>query len=179
MKNFASSNYKLTTAPTNLRWVLSFFLILMFLGLVTNVVMTYRQTTFTPAGISTYYRGAESPSGDPLLFPKSANELLMNSHFHLFMMPLVLLVLCHIFYMTAAPERVKRGITVISFGSLLAEIGAPWLIRYVAPCFSVAMLLANLFLAASVLVLILAPLYEVWFKPREAPEAQAVRGREG
>jgi hypothetical protein len=178
MKDFASSSYRLTSASTNLRRVLGFFLICMLLGLITNIVMTYQQTEFTPAGISTYYRGSDGPLEDTLVFPKSARELLMNSHFHLFMMPLVLLVLCHIFYMTTAPEGAKTGLTVVSFVSLLVEIGGPWLIRYVSSGFAIVMLIANLLLVLSVLALILAPLYEIWFRPREAPDPQAVRGRD-
>ncbi len=179
MKAFASPGYRLTSASTNLRRVLGFFLLIcMLLGLVTNIVMTYQQTEFTPLGISRYYRGSGKPAEDPLVFPKSAQELLMNSHFHLFMMLLVLLVLCHIFYMTSAPEGVKKALTAISFVSLLVEIGAPWLIRYVSPGFAVVMLIASLLLVLSVLALALTPLYEIWFRPREVPHPRLVAGRE-
>lgn len=165
MKDFSTNNYRLTSASTNLRLVLSLFLALVFLGFLTNVVMTYQQTGFTVEGIATYYRGTEDASGEALSYPKSANELLMNAHFHLFMMPLILLVLCHVYYMLSVSDLLKRAITWSAFGAVLGEIGFPWAVRFLSADFAILMLFSSVLLAASLLILILGPLYEIWFKP--------------
>jgi hypothetical protein len=170
MRAFASPKYTITRASSNLRLVLSLFLVVTLLGLATNLTMTYRQTGFSAEGVASYYRGEEDSSGEILAYPKSTNELLMNSHFHLFMMPLLLLVLCHVFYMATVPERLKEAITWVAFSSLLGEIGAPWLVRFVAAEFAYLMVFSNLLLSASILLLIGTPMYELWLKPRQIVE---------
>src|SRR5262245_42112038 len=109
MKAFTQPTYRLRSASPNLRLVLGLYLVFALLGLATNLVMTYRETGFSLAGIETYYRGSPKTEGETLVYPKSAAELIFNTHFHLFMMPLVFLVMCHVFYMTASPEWLKRG----------------------------------------------------------------------
>ncbi|MFQ5458940.1 MAG: hypothetical protein ACE5FC_10905 [Myxococcota bacterium] len=176
MKAFSTNNYRITSASSNLRLVLGLFLVLVLLGFATNIFLTYQQTGFTPEGITTYYRGAEDAAGETLSYPKSARELLMNAHFHLFMMPLILLVLCHVFYMTSASDFLKKAITWAAFGAVLGEITGPWMVRFLSAGFAVLMLFSNLLLAAALLVLILTPLYELWFKPC-APNTNSARPR--
>ena len=167
MRAFAPPTYRLTTASGNLRLVLGFYLVFVLLGLVTNGVETYRQTQFSLEGIATYYRGTGEQGGETLAYPKSVNELLLNSHFHLFIMSLTLLVLCHVFYMTAVSDRLKKGITWAVFLAALVEIGAPWLIRFVSADFAFLMAISGSVLGAGMLILIAVPLYEIGVKPRE------------
>ncbi len=165
MKSFATNGFKLTTASSNLRLVLSLFLLFTLLGYVTNLVLTYRQTGYTIEGITTYYRGSVDAAGEVLTYPKSVGELLMNAHFHLFMMPLTLLVLCHVFYMMSVSDRLKRGVTWLSFGAMLIEIAGPWGVRFLSPAMAPLVLMGNLALAVSLAVLIIGPLHELWAKP--------------
>ncbi len=168
MKMFAPNTYRLTAASPNLRMVLTLFLLMTALGFATNMAMTYQQTHFDLKGISEYYRGAKDASGELIVYPKSVADLLWNSHVHLFMMPVVLLILCHIFYMTSAPGTLKKGLTWIVFLSAFAEVGAPWLIRFVSPAFAVVMALSGSLLGIGMLALMAVPLYEIWCVPRES-----------
>jgi hypothetical protein len=166
MKVFSATDYRLSAASANLRLVLTLFLVFTFLGYLTNLVLTYRQTGYSVSGIVTYYRGAEDAAGEVIAYPKSAGELLMNAHFHLFMMPLTLLVLCHVFYMMAVSDRLKRGVTWLSFGAVLVEIAGPWTVRFLSPAAAPVLLAGNLVLAATLALLILGPLYELWALPK-------------
>jgi hypothetical protein len=166
MKVFSAKDYRLRSASANLRLVLSLFLAFTFLGYLTNLVLTYRQTGFSVQGIVTYYRGTEDAAGEVIAYPKSAAELLMNAHFHLFMMPLTLLVLCHVFYMMSVSDRLKRGVTWLSFGAVFVEITGPWAVRFLSAAAAPALLAGNLVLAGTLAVLILGPLYELWAAPR-------------
>jgi hypothetical protein len=168
MKTFTPPSYRLSTASPHLRLVLSLYLVFTLLGLASNVVETWRQTQFSPREIATYYRGAGEQAGETLAYPKSAGELLLNSHFHLFMMSITLLVLCHIFYMTASPDWLKKGITWSVFLAALVEIGGPWLIRFVSSDFAFLMVLSGSILGLGMLVLIALPLYEMWGKAHES-----------
>lgn len=168
MKAFASNGYKLATASRNLRLVLVLFLLFTLLGYATNVLLTYRQTGYSVQGIVSYYRGSQDAAGEIISYPKSVAELLMNTHFHLFMMPLTLLVLCHIFYMMSVPDRIKRWVTWLSFGAVFVEIAGPWGVRFVSAGLAPVLLLGNLVLAVTLGILIVAPLLEVWLGPRGA-----------
>jgi len=167
MKTFLPSTYRLATASGNLRLVLGLYLLFILLGLVTNVVETWRQTHFSPREIAVYYRGAGEVRGETLAYPKSVNELILNSHFHLFMMSVTLLVLCHIFYMTDAPDWLKKGLTWSVFLAALIEIGAPWLIRFVSADFAFLMTVSGSVLGTGMLILIVVPLFEIRRKPHE------------
>ena len=176
MKVFSQPVYRLTAASPNLRLVLGLYLVFVLFGLAINMVMTYRETGFSLEGIETYYRGSAKADGETIVYPKSASELIFNTHFHLFMMPLVFLVLCHIFYMTATPEWLKRGLTWTVFLAALGEIGAPWLVRFVSAKFAILMALSGSFMGMGMLVLIAVPLYELWFLP-PAPAPTATDSR--
>ncbi len=178
MKAFAPSTYRLATASANLRLVLGLYLLLTLLGLLTNVTQTWLQTRFSPHGIAAYYRGAGEQEGETLAYAKSANELLLNSHFHLFIMSITLLVLCHIFYMTTAPDWLKKGLTCSVFLAALVEIGAPWLIRFVSADLAFLMAISGSVLGTGMLILIALPLIEIGIKPRE-PNGSQGPGAEG
>jgi len=172
MKTFAPSTYRLAAASTHLRLVLGLYLLLTLLGLLTNMIQTWRQTRFSLHGVATYYRGAGEEGGETLAYAKSVTELLLNSHFHLFIMSITLLVLCHIFYMTAAPDWLKKGLTWSVFLAALVEIGAPWLIRFVSADFAFLMAMSGSVLGTGMLILIAVPLIEIGVKPREANDTR-------
>ncbi|MDP3938354.1 MAG: hypothetical protein Q8R92_09480 [Deltaproteobacteria bacterium] len=165
MKTFSANGYRLTTASPNLRLVLTLFLLFTLLGYATNLVLTYRQTGFSIDGITSYYRGTVDASGEVITYPKSATELLMNAHFHLFMMPLTLLVLCHVFYMVSVSDGLKRALTWLSFAGVLLEIAGPWGVRFLSAGMAPVLLLGHFLLAGTLALLILGPLYELWARP--------------
>jgi len=47
-------------------------------------------------------------SGDVMVFPKTATQLLELTHAHAFTMAVIFLVLAHLFAATSVPEPVKR-----------------------------------------------------------------------
>jgi hypothetical protein len=126
-------------------------------GFVSNLLLSHAKTGWSYSGLIEYYRGLESG------YPKTYLELLETTHFHIFSMPVVFLILAHVFLMCSWSYRWKIGVVILSFLGIIIEVSGPWLITYVSPDFSVLMVFSGIVLAISLLIYILVPIYEMWF----------------
>ncbi len=165
MRDFMSPVYRLRTSSLPLRVTLSGFLLFVAIGEVSGLVMEGLHTGFTLTGVARYYRGFEAE----LQFPKEFWVLIENTHFHVFIVPVVLLVLTHVLFMTRLPDRAKVAVTVVAYAAALVELTAPWLVRYVSAGFAWMKLGGALVFHATMLVLIVLPAYEAWLAPRGEP----------
>ena len=156
MQNFMQK-YNLSGASQGIKIVTTIFLIFMLIGIATNLLISYAKTGWSYSGLIEYYRGVESG------YPKTYLELLETTHFHIFSMPVVFLILAHVFLMSSWSYRLKIMVIIISFLAMLAEICSPWLITYVSPEFGVLMIFSGIILAISLLIYIFVPIYEMWF----------------
>ena len=169
MKVFATGRW-LRTSSMSLRATLTGFVLFVLVGYVSNLAILLWKTGGTPAGVAAYYLGDESG----LRFPKEMHELLENLHFHVYIVPMVLLVLTHLLFMTRWSERAKVGVTVLAYGAAALDLAAPWIVwsggAAFAPVkiFSTAVYHGTLFLLAGVI------LFETWL----APPASAGPARE-
>jgi hypothetical protein len=100
----------------------------------------------------------EATQADPIALRK----LLEVTHFHLFSMPVYLMVLCHLFMLSRWSERSKLAWIAVSTLAVAGHIAAPWLGRSGGAA-------ARLFYAASGGLLVLGfgvmsavPLIEMW-----------------
>ena len=156
MQNFMQK-YTLSSASQGIKIVTTIFLLFMLLGIATNLLISYAKTGWSYSGLIEYYRGVESG------YPKTYLELLETTHFHIFSMPVVFLILAHVFLMSSWSYRLKIMVIIISFLAMLAEICSPWLITYESPEFGVLMIFSGIILAISLLIYIFVPIYEMWF----------------
>ncbi len=161
-----NQRYRLRTSSLPLRVTLTGFLLFTAIGEGSGIVMDALRTGFTPTGIAHYYRGFETN----LQFPKEFWVLIENTHFHVFIVPLVLLVLTHVLFMTDLSQRSKVGITLTAYSAALIELASPWLVRYVAAGFAWLKLGGSVAFHASMLYLIVLPLYECWLAPPGEPD---------
>ena len=155
-----NSEYRLGTRSLPLRVSLSAFLGFVAIGEISGIVMSALHTGFTPSGTARYYRGLEAE----MAFPKEFWTLIENTHFHVFIVPIVLLILTHLLFMTRMTERAKVTITLIAYGAALIELLSPWLVRYVAAGLAWLKVGGSLVFHATMIVLIVVPLYEAWFR---------------
>jgi len=164
MKAFQNGRY-LRTSSLPLRVTLTWFLVVVGLGYATNFTMLAWKTGMTPAGIAAYYRGDETA----MQFPKELRELVENVHFHVYIVPVVLLVLTHVFYMTAWTERAKLRVTNLAYVAFVADLVAPFLVRYASADFAWWKLASTTLFHGTLFFLVLVPLYECWARgPRAA-----------
>lgn len=109
----------------------SFFILFILLGLVSSVALYHQQFAFSTDTVADYYQGNKGEKNvDQFYVKKSYRELLEVTHFHVFIMPVVYLALVHLYFLSPQPDLEKNLVTVFTFGGLLLEVTAPWLVRY-------------------------------------------------
>jgi hypothetical protein len=92
----------------------------------------------------------------------SFRELAEITHFHLFTMPVVFMILIHVLYLTNASHTLKIIITWAGFGGVLLDLVSPWLVTFISPMFVATMLIGDTLMTVSFLVMFAVPLYEMW-----------------
>ena len=107
---------------------------LVAIGLVTQLGIQSGRIGLTPRAIATYYRGSES--GDVMVFPKTATQLLELTHAHAFTMAVIFLVLAHLFAATSIPDPVKAVVLIVAFTGTVGDLVSPWLVRFGAAPFA-------------------------------------------
>jgi hypothetical protein len=136
-------------------------LILMFLAYVallwlSNGLMFFHKMNLSAESVIAYYLGSEQDFGQP----RSYQSLLEVSHFHLFAMGMLILTLTHLMIMTSLPTLLKVWLSVVIYGSALADEAAGWLVRFVDPQFAyfkiAAFLVLELSLASLIIVVVIS-----------------------
>jgi hypothetical protein len=125
---------------------------------VTNALLYFAKMSLFPSSVVEYYLGNE----EKFLAARSFQALLEISHFHLFAMGMLLLVLTHLMLFVPLADRTKLWLIVSPFASALLDEGAGWLVRFVHPGFAVVKVLGFLALQTSLAALILLSLWAVF-----------------
>ena len=124
----------------------------------TNALLYFQKMSLSPASVVEYYLGSE----ERFLEPRSFQGLLEISHFHLFAMGMLLLVLTHLMLFVPLADRTKLLLIVSPFVSALLDEGSGWLVRFVHPGFAWLKVFGFLALQTSLAALILLSLWSVF-----------------
>jgi len=157
MRNF-NQKFKLRDSDRHIRLLYTLFLLLMLAGFVFSFFWAHSMTSLSPQGIADHYRGSDATFGEPMSF----RELAEITHFHLFTMPVVFMILIHVMYLTSASHFLKSAVTWAGLGGVILDLLSPWLISYVSPIFVITMLTGDTLMTVSFLVMLIVPLYEMW-----------------
>ena len=157
MRNF-NQKFKLRDSDRHIRLLYTLFLLLMLAGFVFSFFWAHSMTSLSPQGIADHYRGSDATFGEPMSF----RELAEITHFHLFTMPVVFMILIHVMYLTSASHALKTAVTWAGLGGVILDLLSPWLISYISPIFVVTMLTGDTLMTVSFLVMMTVPLYEMW-----------------
>lgn len=157
MRNF-NQRFRLRDSDRHIRLLYTLFLFLMLAGFTFSFYWAHSMTSLSPQGIADHYRGSDATFGEPMSF----RELAEITHFHLFTMPVVFMILVHVLYLTSASHTLKAAATWAGFGGVMLDLVSPWLITYVSPFFVLTMLTGDTLMTASFLVMMAVPLYEMW-----------------
>jgi hypothetical protein len=125
---------------------------------VTNSLLYFTKMGLTTASVVQYYLGSE----ERFLSPRSYAGLLEVSHFHLFAMGMLLLVLTHLMLFVPLANRWKAWLIVVPFFAAILDEGAGWLVRFVHPGFAAAKIAGFLLLQTSLATLIVVSLWAVF-----------------
>ena len=125
---------------------------------LTNALLYFHKMGLTYASVVGYYRGDESL----YLSPRSYQGLLEVSHFHLFAMGMLLLVLTHLMLFVPIANRWKAWLIVLPFFAAILDEGSSWLVRFAHPGFAYAKIAGFLLLQGSLAALVVISLWAVF-----------------
>jgi hypothetical protein len=157
VRNF-NTRFRLLDTDRNIRLLYTLFIMTLFAGFLFTIYWAHSVTGLSYAGVAQHYLGSDQTFGEP----KSFRELAETTHFHFFTMPVVFLILCHVFYLTMASQVLKTLMTILAFLGVGLDLASPWLILYVSRHFAIAMLIGDILMVGSFLVMAGVPLYEMW-----------------
>jgi len=161
MQVFSRRGFQLRTASLETRVAYTAFLVLALLGVATLVALAMRAGV-TPGAIAVYYRGDDSE----MSFGKTFWQLVEVSHFHLFTIPVVVLIVSHLLYGTPTSVRLRVWLTLVVFTGALLDVIAPWLVRYVAGAMAYVTIVGWLLLAGGTLLIVIITLLSMWGSER-------------
>jgi hypothetical protein len=125
---------------------------------LTNALLYFSKMGLTPTSVVEYYLGSE----ERFLSPRSYQGLLEVSHFHLFAMGMLLMVLTHLILFVPISNRLKLWLIVLPFLSAALDEAAGWAVRFVHPLFAWAKIAGFLLLQGSLGTLVVISLWAVF-----------------
>ncbi|MDG2050099.1 MAG: hypothetical protein P8M78_08040 [Myxococcota bacterium] len=124
---------------------------------VTNAMLYFQKMTLAPSSVVAYYLGDEAN----YLPARSLQGLTEVSHFHLFAVGMLLLVLTHLMLFIPVRSSLKAWLIAVPFLSGLLDEGAGWLVRFGGPEFAIVKVAGFLMLQTSLAVLVIISLWSV------------------
>lgn len=125
---------------------------------LTNALLYFAKMSLHPASVVSYYLGNE----ELYLSPRSYQGMLEVSHFHLFAMGMLLLVLTHLMLFVPLRNAWKAWLIAVPFLAAGLDEGAGWLVRFGHPGFAWLKVAGFLLLQASLAVLVGLALWSVF-----------------
>ena len=196
MRQFASSGFRIWNLSREAKLIYTCFALFAILALFVSMLFYEDLVGPRTAGVAGYYAGAqysraaapatggpkielpaESPESSPemtsdrITVAVTYRKLLEVTHFHLFTVPVFLLIIAHLFMLTGLSPTAKLIWIALGWGSSLLHLAAPWLIRYGGAAWSFTYPSSGAIMALALLVMTIYPIVVMW-KPRaEAKQA--------
>jgi hypothetical protein len=189
MRQFASPGFRLSNLGFEAKVLYTAFCILTFLGIVSSALYYGDLVGGGTQGIRRYYAGHSDPgpagpgpaggpsiqvpdddaqAHAPIMVPASYRKLLEVTHFHLFTMPVVLLIVGHLLLATELGRRAKLGWIVAAAASVVTHLATPWLVRYGSTAFAPLHAIGGAALTLTMSVLTIYPVVSMWGRKRSA-----------
>ena len=146
-----------------LQTIVALYSIYVILLWITNSMLYFSKMSLTTTSVVNYYLGSE----EAYLSPRSYQGLLEVSHFHLFAVGMLLLVLTHLMLFVPVRPGTKAVLIVAPFAAALLDEAAGWMVRFVSPELAVLKVLGFLSLQISLAVLIIVSLWAVFSGTQE------------
>src|SRR6478609_263424 len=190
MRQFASSGFRLWNLGLEAKILYTTFCVLTLFGIVSSALYYGDLVGAGTSGIKSYYAGEaraaaprgpaidvpeDEPNRAPIVVPMTYRKLLEVTHFHLFTMPVVLLIVGHLFLATGLGERAKFIWLVAASTSVAAHLATPWLVRYGGSGLAFLHALTGSALTLTMTVLTVYPLGAMWRRRAAARPDSATR----
>jgi len=204
MRHFAASRFRLWNLSPAAKLVYTLFSVFSLLAILSSVLL-YEDLvgpslrTGHLARVGTYYGPAEktapkteptsaSPAGPAIELPPDEPEVALHlampyrkllevTHFHLFTIPVFLLVLTHLYVLTGAGPTAQLVWILLAWGAALLHMVAPWLLRYGSRHFAALYPTSGFLLFVSCLWLSIQPVWVMW-RGKTPPKTEAPQNGE-
>jgi hypothetical protein len=186
VRQFASSGFRLWNLGREAKVVYTAFGLFSLLALLVSVLFYEDLVGPRSGGVAAYYAGSvadahatpkqgggphielpdETPPS-PITVAVSYRKLLEVTHFHLFTVPVFLLIIAHLFMLTGLSPTAKLAWIAAAWLSALVHLGAPWVIRYGSAALAWLYPLSGGVMALATIVLTVYPIVVMWLPHRE------------
>ena len=180
MQDFTRPSGRLRALPFAARSVYSVFLVFTLVGLALTVALTHDMVGLDLGGADQYYGGEAPPAEEPeleggpaLVIPPDGEELavfepmprrklLEITHFHLFSMPVYLLILSHMYMLSRARKGSKAAWIALGTLGTALHVAAPWLVAARFTASVVVYAASGVLMLGSYTWMSIVPLWEMW-----------------
>jgi len=191
MRQFASGGFRLWNLAVEAKVLYTAFCVLILCGIVSSALYYGDLVGGGLGGVRRYYGGESddatpAPSGpegartgpaidmppdvearpQKIVVAVTYRKLLEVTHFHLFTMPVVLLIVGHLFFATALSPRAKLVWVGAASATVFLHIATPWLVRYVSTGLAFLHAFTGAAMTLTMGVLTVYPVFAMW---RKAP----------
>jgi len=182
VRTFAGGEARLWHLPREAKIAFSAYLAFTMLGLITAVLYSFELAGGGGLdGVRAYYgaqAAADDPEGPtidlapaderPLVVGVTYRTLLEASHFHLFTVPVLLLIVSHLFILAGLGRRATVAWLLGAWGAALAHLAAPWAIHYGSKSLAPLMPITGAGMLLSIAVLCCVTALRMWRPPAGA-----------
>ena len=197
MRQFSSSGFRLWNLGIEAKILYTTFCVLTLFGIVSSALYYGDLVGAGTSGIKSYYAGEarvappaappgagatggpaidvpeDEPARRPIVVPMTYRKLLEVTHFHLFTMPVVLLIIGHLFLATGLGDRAKLRWLIAASASVAAHLATPWVVRYGGGGLAFLHAITGTSLTLTMAVLTVYPIVAMWRgKPQTAQETR-------
>jgi hypothetical protein len=191
VRQFASAGFRIWNLSRDAKLVYTFFGLFSLLALLVSALFYEDMVGGGHAGIRAYYAGesagaraaqptpkaapnagpeialpeepaAESAPHAPLTVAVTYRKLLEVTHFHLFTVPVFLLIVAHLFMLTGLRSSTKAAWICAAWLSALLHLAAPWIVRYGSAAWAPLYSISGALLGVTSLVLTVYPIGAMW-----------------
>lgn len=194
MRQFASSGFRIWNLSREAKLIYTGFGLFSIAAIAVSMMFYEDLVGPKTAGVAGYYAGATqaraatapapAPTGGPKIdlpdeatAPATSSEqltvavtyrkLLEVTHFHLFTVPVFLLIIAHLFMLTGLSSTAKTAWIAAGWLSAALHLLAPWLIRYGGAAWSFTYPTSGAVMGLALSVMTIYPIVVMWLPRRE------------
>jgi len=192
MRQFASSGFRIWNLSREAKLIYTGFGLFSIAAIVVSMMFYEDLVGPKTAGVAGYYAGAaharatSGPTatgvGPKIELPDEAaapttseqltvavtyRKLLEVTHFHLFTVPVFLLIIAHLFMLTGLSSTAKTVWIAAGWLSAFVHLLAPWLIRYGGAAWSFTYPTSGALMGLALSVMTIYPIIVMWLPRRE------------
>jgi len=183
MRAFGTGGVRLWNLSREAKLVFTAYVAFTLIGLLTAVLYAYELTGERIfAGTRDYYSAAPPAAGSgggpvielapddaqPMVVGMSYRKLLEASHFHFFTVPVLLLIVSHLFMLAGLRPGTTVAWLLLSWALSLLHLAAPWLIHYGSDRLAALMPLSGAGMLLAITVLCAVTTIRMWRPPATA-----------